>query len=94
MGTARPHQLTRHVHPAVKPDDTAPIEATGIDYLRLLEDAHQREVGQAINYLALTDNTDPTPDPDEEHDDEQDDEKDDEQDDEQDDEEQDGAENA
>jgi putative transposase len=82
MGTARPHQLTRHVHPAVKPDDTAPIEATGIDYLRLLEDAHQREVGQAINYLALTDNTDPTPDPDPDPDEEHDDE------------EQDGAENA
>lgn len=72
MGTARPHQVTRHVHPAVKPDDTAPIEATGIDYLRLLEDAHQREVGQAINYLALTDNTDPTPGRDQEQDDERD----------------------
>jgi putative transposase len=92
MGTARPHQLTRHVHPAVKPDDTAPIEATGIDYLRLLEDAHQREVGQAINYLALTDNTDPTPDPDPDPD--PDEEHDDQHDDQHDDEEQDGAENA
>ena len=55
MGTARPHHIGRHVHPAVKPDDTAPIEATGIDYLRLLEHAHHAEVGHAINYPALAD---------------------------------------
>ena len=55
MGQARPHHVGRHVHPAVKPDATAPVEATGIDYLRLLEDAHQREVGQLINYPALAD---------------------------------------
>lgn len=57
MGKARPHHIGRHVHPAVKPDDTAPVEATGIDYLRLLEDAHQANVGHAINYTALTDDT-------------------------------------
>lgn len=61
MGTARPHEVTRHVHPAVQPDDTAPVEATGIDYLRLLEDAHQTEVGHAINYLALTSEIQPEP---------------------------------
>ena len=55
MGQARPHHIGRHVHPAVKPDETAPVQATGINYLRLLADAHQAEVGQAINYLALTD---------------------------------------
>ena len=55
MGPPRPHHIGRHVHPAVKPDATAPVEATGIDYLRLLEDAHQREVGQPINYPALAD---------------------------------------
>lgn len=55
MSTARPHHIGRHVHPSVKPDDTAPVEATGIDYLRLLEDAHQADVGHAINYAALTD---------------------------------------
>ncbi|MGH3469159.1 MAG: DDE-type integrase/transposase/recombinase [Thermocrispum sp.] len=55
MGAARPHQIGRHVHPAVKPDDPAPVEATGIDYLRLLEDAHHTEVGHVINYAALTD---------------------------------------
>jgi putative transposase len=54
MGPAAPHHIGRHVHPAVKPADTGPVEATGIDYLRLLEAAHQREVGRAINYDALT----------------------------------------
>ena len=61
MGQARPHHIGRHVHPAVKPDATAPVEATGIDYLRLLEAAHQREVGQAINYPALADENPPNP---------------------------------
>lgn len=55
MGRAIPHRITRHVHPAVKPDAPAPVEATGIDYLRLLETAHHHQDGQAINYLALHD---------------------------------------
>jgi putative transposase len=54
MGRAVPHTIGRHVHPSVKPADTGPVEATGIDYLRLLETAHQAEVGQAINYDALS----------------------------------------
>jgi putative transposase len=53
MGRAIPHQLTRHVHPAVKPEAPAPVEATGIDYLRLLESAHHHEAGQTINFTAL-----------------------------------------
>ena len=53
MGQASPHQLTRHAHPAVKPEAPPPVEATGIDYLRLLEAAHHDEVGQAINFAAL-----------------------------------------
>jgi putative transposase len=53
MGRAVPHSIGRHVHPAVKPDAAAPVEATGIDYQHLLEQAHQADVGQAINYLAL-----------------------------------------
>jgi putative transposase len=57
MGQARPHRIGRHTHPAVKPDAPAPAEATGIDYLRLIDAAHQREVGQAINYPALFDDT-------------------------------------
>jgi putative transposase len=57
MGRAVPHKVTRHVHPAVKPDAAAPVRATGIDYLRLLEAAHQQQVGRAINFTALQDST-------------------------------------
>jgi putative transposase len=57
MGQARPHRIGRHTQPTVKPDAPAPAEATGIDYLRLIDAAHQREVGQAINYPALFDDT-------------------------------------
>jgi putative transposase len=53
MGQAVPHTIGRHVHSKVKTQAAAPIETTGIDYLRLLEQAHQREVGQAINFAAL-----------------------------------------
>jgi putative transposase len=53
MGRAVPHTIGRHTHPAIKPGVAAPVEATGIDYLRLLDDAHQKQVGQAINYPAL-----------------------------------------
>jgi putative transposase len=54
MGQAVPHTIGRHVHPAVKPSAPTPADTTGIDYLRLLEAAHQKQVGQAINYPALT----------------------------------------
>ena len=54
MGRAIPHQVTRHVHPAVKPDAPTPAQPTGIDYLQLLQDAHHRKaVGQMINFDAL-----------------------------------------
>lgn len=45
------------MHPAVKPDAAAPVQATGIDYLRLLEAAHQQQVGRAINFTALQEAT-------------------------------------
>jgi putative transposase len=57
MGQAVPHRVKRHAHPDVKPPAPAPVEATGIDYLRLMEAAHQADVGQAINFLALDDPT-------------------------------------
>jgi putative transposase len=54
MGQARPHKVTRHVHPDVKaPTKKQPAQATGIDYLRLLEAAQQAELGAAINFAAL-----------------------------------------
>jgi putative transposase len=61
MGHATPHKITRHAHPAAKPEAeaAAPVQATGIDYLRLLEAAHQHEVGQAINFAALADQAAP-----------------------------------
>ena len=55
MGRAAPHRIDRHIHPAVKPGAVAAADATGIDYLKLLDDAHQAQVGQAINYPALAD---------------------------------------
>lgn len=53
MGQAAPHRVTRHAHPDVKPHAPAPIQATGIDYLRLLEAAHHNDIGVAINFSAL-----------------------------------------
>jgi putative transposase len=53
MGQARPHKITRHVHPDVKAPKNPPVQATGIDYLRLLEAAQQAELGAAINFVAL-----------------------------------------
>jgi putative transposase len=53
MGQAVPHRVTRHAHPDVKPHAAAPIHATGIDYLRLIEAAHHADVGHAINFSAL-----------------------------------------
>jgi hypothetical protein len=53
MGQATGHTITRHTHPAVTPEASPPVQATGIDYLRLLEAAHHDQVGQAINFTAL-----------------------------------------
>jgi putative transposase len=49
--------VKRHAHPDVKPQAPAPVETTGIDYLRLMEAAHQADVGHVINFLALHDPT-------------------------------------
>lgn len=53
MGQAAVYQVKRHAHPDVTPHVAAPVQATGIDYLRLLETAHQAETGRAINFPAL-----------------------------------------
>lgn len=56
-GTATPHQITRHVHPKARPEepgsgDEAP-RATGINYLNLLGEVHDKELAARINYAAL-----------------------------------------
>lgn len=53
MGQAALYQVKRHAHPDVTAHMAAPVQATGIDYLRLLEAAHQAETGRAINFPAL-----------------------------------------
>jgi putative transposase len=53
-GTAIPHRIDRHAHPKARPETPAtPPPATGIDYARLLDAAHQAELAQKVNYAAL-----------------------------------------
>jgi putative transposase len=56
-GTATPHHITRHAHPKARPEplpgDDAP-RATGIDYLALLGEQHDKQVAGRVNYAALT----------------------------------------
>lgn len=56
-GSATPHQISRHVHPKARPEepgsgDDAP-RATGINYLQLLGDLHDKQIAARINYAAL-----------------------------------------
>src|SRR6266700_1615394 len=57
-GTATPHHLTRHSHPKARPEDPgsgdAAPRATGVDYIALLGEQHDRERAQPVNYHALT----------------------------------------
>jgi putative transposase len=54
-GTAIPHRIDRHAHPKARPETPAAAPAaTGIDYARLLEHAHQAELAAQLNYAALT----------------------------------------
>ena len=56
-GTATPHHITRHAHPKARPEplpgDNAP-RASGIDYLALLGEQHDRASAGRVNYAALT----------------------------------------
>jgi putative transposase len=56
-GTATPHHITRHSHPKARPEDPGSGDdaprATGIDYLALLGDRHDRQSGDRVNYSAL-----------------------------------------
>ena len=55
-GTAIPHHISRHAHPKARPEprpgDDAP-RATGIDYLALLGERHDRQAAGRVNYAAL-----------------------------------------
>jgi len=55
-GTATPHHITRHAHPKARPEplpgDDAP-RATGIDYLALLGEQHDKRASRPVNYSAL-----------------------------------------
>src|SRR6266568_3088359 len=57
-GTATPHHLTRHSHPKARPEDPGSGDdaprATGVDYIALLGEQHDRERAQPVNYHALT----------------------------------------
>ena len=58
LGTAIPHVIGRHVHPAAKTDTTtAPAPSTGIDYLALIRERHTEALAQRVNYAALTEPT-------------------------------------
>jgi putative transposase len=61
-GLAIPHRIGRHAHPKARPETPAPPPPppTGIDYLRLVDAAHQQHLATQINYAALAD--DPAPD--------------------------------
>lgn len=53
MGTAVPHHIGRHVHPAATTDTPTPVPATGIDYLALVRDRHTTALTQRVNYAAM-----------------------------------------
>jgi transposase InsO family protein len=56
-GQAIPHVIGRHAHPKARPEQPAPpAPATGIDYMALIDAAHdQRLAGAAISFAGLAD---------------------------------------
>jgi putative transposase len=59
MGKAVPQVIGRHSHPDVPEATPAPVTATGIDYLRLVEADYHQDLAAGINYAALTDQPQP-----------------------------------
>ena len=60
QGLAIPHRIGRHAHPKARPETPTPPPApTGINYLRLVDQAHQQQLGGRISYDALVDAADP-----------------------------------
>jgi putative transposase len=61
MGKAVAHTIGRHVHHKARPDTTVEAPpATGIDYLRLVEQQHAAELAERLRYSQLADQ--PAPD--------------------------------
>jgi putative transposase len=55
FGQALGHQVGRHVHPQAQEPADQPRPASGIDYLRLIEQEHEREwLARRINYHELS----------------------------------------
>jgi putative transposase len=54
-GLATPFRIGRHAHPKARPEQpgTPAAPATGIDYLRLVDAAHDAVLAQKVNYAAL-----------------------------------------
>jgi putative transposase len=53
-GTAIPHRIGRHAHVKARPETPPePPAPSGIDYARLVGDAHHSELGEGVNYRAL-----------------------------------------
>jgi putative transposase len=56
FGHAVAHRVARHVHPHAEEPADQPRPASGIDYLRLLADEHERDwLARRINYHQLQD---------------------------------------
>ena len=54
-GQAIPHIIGRHSHPKARPEQPAPpAPATGIDYIGLLDTAHDSRLAAAISFAGLT----------------------------------------
>jgi putative transposase len=63
MGRGVPQVIGRHTHPKARPEAQLAPTATGIDYLGLLAEQHERRIAEAarpIDYSALVESTDPT----------------------------------
>jgi putative transposase len=55
FGPAAPFTIGRHAHPKARPEQPGcqPPSPTGISYLDLIGGAHDRQLGETINYAAL-----------------------------------------
>lgn len=66
MGRGVPQVIGRHTHPRARPEAAPPPAATGIDYLGLLAEQHERHLAdqaRPIDYSALTASPDETAEP-------------------------------